>query len=85
MTLEEQLIALAKAHDLSAISVQIVRQDTGKTFPTAYAQADGLCGLAHGGGRTMTECLVGAIADLNSQRAQVIECDELPAVEGIGA
>jgi hypothetical protein len=85
MTLEEQLIALAKAHDLSSISVQIVRQDTGKTFPTAYAQADGLCGMKTGGGRTMTECLVGAIADLNSQRAQVVECDVLPALEGASA
>lgn len=86
MTLEEQLVALMEAHNLTSISVGLIRSsdpDLG-IFPNVYAQADGLCGTCGHPGDGLVSAVQMALSDLAARRAgpSVVE---LPAMEGVSA
>lgn len=84
MTLEEQLIALMEAHNLSSISVGLIRSsDPGLgIFPNVYAQADGLFGSCGHSGDGLVVAVQAALADLAAKRAAPLVV-ELPAMEGL--
>ena len=85
-SLEQQLIALIEAHNLSSISVSLIHSsdpDLG-IFPSVYAQADGLCGSSGAVGQSLASAVQGALTSLSIQRAKGVDVD-LPAVEGLAA
>lgn len=69
MTLEQQLLDLMEKHNLTAISVGLHKMDNGRTFPSAYAHANGLeCGAGKTSAETIDLCLGQAIAEIEAQR-----------------
>ena len=79
LTLEQSLIALMEEHNLTSISIGMIRGSDGAAFPNCYAQGDGLCGSASHSLPLAGE-IAAAIAELNAKRnaGPVIE---LPALE----
>jgi hypothetical protein len=87
VTLEEQLIALMEAHDLSSISVGLLRSsepDIG-IFPNVYAQGGGECGSCGHPGEGLAAAVRAALADLAAKRERPLSPESLPAIEGIDA
>lgn len=79
MTLEQSLLALMEEHDLTSISVGMIRNAGSKSFPSVYAQADGFCGSAGRFDLSLADTVAAAIVELNVQRAARIAV-ELPAL-----
>lgn len=77
-TLEQSLLALMDAHNLTSISVGMIRGADGVAFPNCYAQGDGFCGSA-GHRLSLADEVAAAIVALNAQRNMVPEV-ELPAL-----
>lgn len=77
-TLEQSLLALMEEHNLTSISIGLIRSSDGKAFANCYAQGDGLCGSA-GHALPLAEEVAAAIVELNVQRAARIAV-ELPAL-----
>lgn len=84
MTLEEQLIALMEAHDLSSISVGLIRSSDPQygIFPNVYAQADGHCGSCGHPGGGLVVAVQNALNELAAKRTG-FSAVELPAMEGL--
>ena len=77
-TLEQSLLALMDEHNLTSISVGMIRGSDGKAFPNCYAQGDGLCGSA-GHNLPLADEVAAAIAELNAKRGAA-PIAELPAL-----
>lgn len=78
VTLEQSLLALMDEHNLTSISVGMIRGADGAAFPNCYAQGDGFCGSA-GHSLPLAEEVAAAIAQLNAKRG-LAPIDELPAL-----
>ena len=77
-SLEQSLLALMEEHNLTSISIGLIRSSDGKAFANCYAQGDGLCGT--GGHRLpLADTVAAAIVELNVQRGERIAV-ELPAL-----
>lgn len=85
-SLEQQLIALIEAHNLSSISIGLIRSsdpDLG-IFPSVYAQGDGFCGSSGYSGCNLADAVQNALNELAAQRAAP-PAVALPAIEGLAA
>jgi len=78
-TLEQSLLALMDEHNLTSISIGMIRNAGGKSFPSVYAQADGFCGSAGRFDLSLADTVAAAIVELNVKRAARIAV-ELPAL-----
>ena len=78
-TLEQSLLALMEEHNLTSISIGMIRNAGSKSFPSVYAQADGFCGSAGRFDLSLADSVAAAIADLNVKRGERIAV-ELPAL-----
>lgn len=84
MTLEEQLIALMEAHDLTGISIGLIRSsdpDLG-IFPNVYVNAHGLCGSCGHPSEGLVAAVRNSLNELAAKRAAP-PVVELPAMEGL--
>ena len=77
-TLEQSLLALMEEHDLTSISVGMIRRGDGTAFANCYAQGDGLCESA-GHALPLADEVAAAIAELNAKR-NMVPSVELPAL-----
>lgn len=86
MTLEEQLIALMEAHDLTGISIGLIRSSNADIgiFPNVYVNADVLCGSCGHPDEGLVAAVQNALAELAAKRAAPLVAD-LPAIEGLTA
>lgn len=86
MTLEQQLIALMEAHDLTSISIGLIRSgdpDLG-IFPNVYVNAHSFCGSCGHPSDGLVAAVQNALNDLAAKRASSPDV-ELPAMEGVSA
>lgn len=67
-SLEQSLLALMDEHNLTSISIGMIRNAGGKPFPSVYAQADGFCGSAGRFDLSLAESVAAAIVELNAMR-----------------
>ena len=77
-TLEQSLLALMDEHNLTSISVGMIRGCDGRAFADCCAQGDGLCGTA-GHNLPLAGEVAAAIANLNAKRGNGSTVD-LPAL-----
>jgi len=78
ITLEQSLRDLMDAHNLSSISIGLIRGADGVAFPNCYVQGDGFCGSAvHR--LPLADEVAAAIAELNAKRGAT-PIVELPAL-----
>lgn len=80
LTLEQSLLALMDEHNLTSISIGMIRNAGSKSFPSVYAQGGGFCGSAGSFDLSLVDSVAAAIVELNAKRnaGPVIE---LPALE----
>ena len=85
-SLEQQLIALIEAHNLSSISVGLIRSGDPELgiFPSVYAQGDGFCGSSGYPGCNLAVAVQNALNELAAQRAAP-SAVSLPPIEGLAA
>jgi hypothetical protein len=79
-SLEQSLLALMEEHDLSSISLGMIRNDGCGPFPSVYAHADGFVGSAGRFDLSLAETVAAAIADLKVHRNAATTPVELPAL-----
>jgi hypothetical protein len=80
LTLEQSLLALMEEHNLTSISIGMIRNAGSKSFPSAYAQGGGFCGSAGRFDLSLVDSVAAAIFELNAQR-NPLPVLELPALE----
>ena len=84
-SLEQSLLALMDEHNLTSISIGMIRNAGSKSFPSVYAQADGFCGSPGRFDLSLADTVAAAIVELNVRRAARIAVDLPPPVIGEAA